>query len=171
MKDPNNLFNNAELIKLSDSINSSQTMRLNLATFFGTSHLAFISYAVSQSKLSILVIGSFLLIFFIVADHFILRGIYGYYIRAKRIIKLEGDSGKETLFDMFRLIIVDRRSMKNELLRIIDIQNDEKRFHAIRKLPLKIKSVLGFWVPASFFLIEIGIAATLYLNRIWCFIN
>lgn len=166
MSNSKNLFKNQELISLTDSINASHTIRLNLATFFATAHLGFIGYAITNSNFYIIFIGSFLLIFFMVADHFILRGIYGYYIRAKRIIKYESDTDGESLFDMFRLIIVDRESMKKELIRIIDIQDDEERFHAIRKLPNKVKSVLGFWVPGIFFLLEIAVAITLWILSI-----
>jgi len=167
MKDSTDLFKNQELVSLTDSINSSHTIRLNLATFFATAHLGFIGYAITNNNFYIIFLGSFLLIFFMVADHFILRGIYGYYIRAKRIIKYECNADGESLFDMFRLIIVDQNGMKKELQRIIDIQDDEERFHAIRKLPNKVKSVLGFWVPGAFFLIEISIAITLWIISIW----
>jgi hypothetical protein len=153
-----NLFSNPELVKLTDSLNSSQTIRLNLATFFATSHLAFLSYSLSEGKISILVVGSVLLVFYMIADHFILRGILGYYIRAKRIINIDNNYSHETLFDMFRLVIVDRKRMKNEMDRIMSIENEEKRFYAIKNLPWKIKSVLGFWVPLIIFSIEIGVA-------------
>jgi len=59
---------------------------------------------------------------------------------------------------MFRLVIVDRKRMKNEMDRIMSIENEEKRFYAIKNLPWKIKSVLGFWVPLIIFSIEIGVA-------------
>ncbi|NVO18449.1 MAG: hypothetical protein HXX13_02050 [Bacteroidetes bacterium] len=160
-----NLFDNPELVKLTDSLNSSHTIRLNLATFFATSHLAFLSYSLSEGKISILIIGSALLVFYMIADHFILRGILGYYIRAKRIIKVENNYKHETLFDMFRLIIVDRGSMKTEMDRIITIEDDETRFKAIKMLLWKIPSVLGFWVPSVIVLLE-GLVAILAYNHI-----
>lgn len=165
-----NLFSNPELVKLTDSLNTSQTIRLNLATFFATSHLAFLSYSLSQGKISILVIGSLLLICFMVADHFILRGIFGYYIRAKRIIMKDNHYSHETLFDMYRLVIVDREKMKKELERIINIEKENDRFLAIKRLPWKIKSVLGFWVPGSIFILENILAGLDYYGFINIFI-
>jgi len=164
-----NLFSNPELVKLTDSLNSSHTIRLNLATFFATSHLAFVSYSLSEGKLSILVIGSLLLVFYMIADHFILRGIFGYYIRAKRIIKIEYHNNHETLFDMFRLVIVDRKCMKDEMERIVQLEDEETRFYAIKNLPWKIKSVLGFWVPLLIFSIEIAVAVLAYYGIITLF--
>ena len=107
---------------------------------------------------------SFLLIFFLIADQFILRGLYGYYIRAKRIIKIENGPVNETLFDMFRLVNVDRVKMRNELNRIIAIDDDDERFKAIKMLPLRIKSILGFWVPLTIFVLELITAFILFLD-------
>ena len=169
MEKTDNVLINSELEKLIDSLNSSQNMRIQLATFFGTSNFAFLGYGLSVGKVSIIVLAAILLLFFIFADGFILRGLYGFYIRAIRILSVKNHIKDETIFDMFRLFIVDRDKKRKEIKRISELPDKDDRFIAIRKLPLRMPTVLGFWMPLIISLLELSGALYLHFIKDWAF--
>ena len=95
-----------------------QNMRLSLAIFFATSNIAGLGIGFSKENVSIIILSSVLILFFIAADRFILRALYGYYYRAMRILKIENKYHEETIFDVFRFFIA-RGKVKIDIIKEI----------------------------------------------------
>jgi hypothetical protein len=162
------LFNDPELVKLVDSLNNSQTNRINMAVFFATASVGLLSYGIKETNANIILMASFLMIFYMVADYYILRGIYGYLVRARIILKENTVKVEDTIFGFYRLVFVSNTELQKQIDSIADDEETfEKRAIRIQKLPRKIKSTLGFWIPFTFCLIEIIVSFILHFNSDW----
>lgn len=167
MKKPDSILSNIELLKLIELLNTAQNMRIQLATFFGAGSILILGVGFSEHSVMSFLLGIIVALFFIYADKFILRGLYGYYIRAKRILQSEYPNETDTIFDTFRLFIVYREKKFNELERISQIPIQNERHKKIYHLPSKMPTILGFYVPLLIIVVESCIAYFLYFHLGW----
>jgi len=146
-----NKLQEMEIDKLFGSLNSTQDFRLRLGIFLGTVNLAGVGSGVTYEKPFVIIIASFLMPIFMIADFVLLKNIYSYYYRGKKVLKsLSYD--ETNFFDMFMQIFDDR--VRNSLQRIMSIEDENVALKELRKLPYRNQIFLGFFAPAMAFVVE-----------------
>ena len=105
---------------------------------------------------AVLFLASGFLVMLLCVDFVLIRSIFGYYYRANRILVQELDITDDNVFDMAMIFLTFRKMKEIHLL--MNIENEAERYRALRRLPFKIPTFLGFFAPLIVFVAELGIA-------------
>ena len=161
-----NKFYEIELQQVFDAVLSLQNLRVKLGTFFGTINLAAFSIAISTQKSGTLFIAAVCIWVFILLDYGVRRTLIGCCLRGFQLAKKFClDEEDDNYFHIFMLFM--RRDRASKLKEIEKITDKDKLINALRKMPKRSPSIIGFWIPLVASLLEILIALLLIFHFKW----
>jgi len=158
---PLDKFYEIEMETVFGALLKKETIRVQLATFFGTVNLAVLSIALSTQKAGLLFFAGMLFWALVILDMRARRTLVGYFYRGLQLQTqfALGDS------DVFLNIVPGHAA--SLVRKIAKLPEREDRIKALHRLPLRHPSIPGFWMPLGASLIEIGSGLILWLVFGW----
>lgn len=150
-------FSEIEIQKVFDALLSTQNLRVQIGTFFGSASLTTLGIAFSVQKSGLVIIAALFFWISILMD-FITRGtLLSYYYRALVLQKKFSPDKSESFLGIF----LSPKTEEN-IHQIIAIPEQNKRLRALRRLPFHSPGTNGFWIPLTVSFIEIGLGIILW---------
>ena len=155
-----NRFHEIELEKSYALIQTLENLRIQVGIFFATVNLGTLSFGVSQEKVIFFFFAALLfwiMVFIDNANRGMLTHAY-YRVTYLHKIYVKGD----VTFSPHT-----NSRLANEVMKITNMKNGSDQLKALKRLPLRIRNLYGFWFPIIASLIEIAVGLFLWNDLGW----
>ena len=139
-----------EIEKVFGAMLTTQTLRLQLGTFFGTLDLTALSIAFSTQKAGFCIVAGLLLLIFASVDRIGLSALFAFYHRSLQLKEQFAPNDEDSFLNIMLL-----GRWETQLREIGKISDRKQRWKALDTLGLKHPSPFGFWLPLAGALVEI----------------
>lgn len=154
-------YHQLEIQEIFERTRAYSSLRVTIATFFGTVNLTILGLAFSAHNAMLFFIGAATLLLWIISDAYARRELIPFYYRGLQLEKKYAPEGEEALLHTYVQAVKSQRDLKEWLEKIAALDSQAER---VKRLRIVRWSFGGMWWALILMLVgelSLGIALTL----------
>jgi len=154
-----------EIKEIFERIRSYSSLRVTIATFFGTINLTTLGLAFNLKNAVLFIIAAATIILWIISDTYAKRELRPFYYRGLQLEKKYAPEGEEALLHTYIDVVKSRRDLKDWLSGIAELDTQTERVKKLRAIELCFGGTWLVWILIC--VVELGLGIALCLIGGW----
>jgi hypothetical protein len=167
LKEPTKIdeYHLLEIQEIFERIRAYSSLRVTVATFFGTINLSIMGFAFNLHNATLFFFAAASLFLWFVADTYARRELLPFYYRGLQLEKKYAPEGEEALLHTYIEAVKSRRDLKIWLGDIAKLENHADRVNQLRSIKFNFGGM--WWALILIFFVELGLGVALYFFGGW----